>query len=178
MRSAARASAVIFETASKVKRHSMLWMVRRGCHGVTLFELLLVLSILALVTAVTVPMLLRSPTAELRAHAQAIAAGLRRTRDLALTYNRPTVFVVDVNARRFAMGGGRPPYQLPNSIDLVLYTARSELSHDGTGAIRFFPDGSSTGGRITLETQKRHYLVDVEWLTGRIRILDNATHQP
>lgn len=156
----------------------MLWMVRRGCHGVTLFELLLVLSILALVTAVTVPMLLRSPTAELRAHAQAIAAGLRRTRDLALTYNRPTVFVVDVNARRFAMGGGRPPYQLPNSIDLVLYTARSELSHDGTGAIRFFPDGSSTGGRITLETQKRHYLVDVEWLTGRIRILDNATHQP
>lgn len=146
--------------------------------GVTLFELLLVLGILALVSAVTVPMLLRNPTIELRAHAQAIAAGLRRTRDLAQTHNRATAFVVDVKARQFAMGGGRPPYQLPSSIELVLYTARSELDDQGVGAIRFYPDGSSTGGRITLKTEKRHYLVDVEWLTGRIRILNEATHQP
>lgn len=153
-------------------------MRRRACRGVTLFELLLVLSILALIITFTVPMLLRSPSAELRAHAQAIAAGLRRTRDLALTHNRPTAFVVDVNARRFAMGGGRPPYQLPNSVNLVLYTARSELRHESKGAIRFFPDGSSTGGRITLETEKRRYLVDVEWLTGRVRIFDQAAPQP
>lgn len=149
-------------------------MGKRACQGVTLFELLLVLSILALVTAVTVPMLVRSPTAELRAHAQAIAAGLRSTRDVALTYNRPTAFVVDVKARQVAMGQGRPPYQLPKSIDLVLYTARSELRRESIGAIRFFPDGSSTGGRITLKTERRHYLVDVEWLTGRIRILDQT----
>jgi general secretion pathway protein H len=156
----------------------MRTVMKGACLGVTLFELLLVLSILALVTAVTIPMLLRNPTAEVRAHAQAIAAGLRRTRDLALTYNRPMAFVVDVNARRFAMGGTQPPYQLPSSIKLTLYTARSELSDGGIGAIRFFPDGSSTGGRITLATQERHYLVDVEWLTGRIRVLDQAARQP
>ncbi|MGF1614996.1 MAG: GspH/FimT family protein [Gammaproteobacteria bacterium] len=146
--------------------------------GVTLFELLLVLSLLALITAVSVPMLWRSPAAELKAHAQAVAAGLRRTRDLALTYNRPAAFAVDVNERRFAMEEGRPPYQLPRSIDLVLYTAHSELSSEAVGAIRFFPDGSSTGGRITLKTDKRQYLVDVEWFTGRVRILEAAPQQP
>jgi general secretion pathway protein H len=153
-------------------------MGKRACLGVTLFELLLVLSILAFATAVTVPMLLRHPAAELKAHAQAVAAGLRRARDLALTYNRSTAFVVDVNARRFAVGEGRPLYQLPNSIDLLLYTARSELSHEDIGAIRFFPDGSSTGGRITLKTKQRQYLVDVEWLTGRTRILARAAPAP
>jgi general secretion pathway protein H len=153
-------------------------MRKRACHGVTLFELLLVLSILALATAITVPMLVRSPTAELRAHAQAIAAGLRSARDRALTHNRPTALVVDVKARRVVMGQGRPPYQLPKSIDLDLYTARSALSRKSIGAIRFFPDGSSTGGRITLKAERRHYLVDVEWLTGRVRILDQAAQRP
>jgi general secretion pathway protein H len=38
--------------------------------------------------------------------------------------------------------------------------------------VRFFPDGGSNGGRITLAAGDRKYDVDVDWLTGRVAILE------
>ena len=46
------------------------------------------------------------------------------------------------------------------------------MSSDKRGAIRFYPDGSSTGGRITVSSGERKFLVDVDWLTGRVSIED------
>ena len=43
---------------------------------------------------------------------------------------------------------------------------------DKTGAIRFFPDGGSDGGRVTIAAGERKYEVDIDWLTGRVAILD------
>ena len=40
------------------------------------------------------------------------------------------------------------------------------------GGIRFFPDGSSTGGYIALADDKTEYRVKVDWLTGHISIAD------
>jgi general secretion pathway protein H len=40
------------------------------------------------------------------------------------------------------------------------------------GAIRFFPDGGSNGGRVTVASGERKYEVDVDWLTGRVAILE------
>jgi len=37
-------------------------------------------------------------------------------------------------------------------------------------AIRFFPDGSATGGRISLGTQDAGWRVDVRWLTGEVSV--------
>ena len=48
--------------------------------------------------------------------------------------------------------------------------AQYMISDDKVGAIRFYPDGSSTGGRITVASGERKYLVDVDWLTGRVSI--------
>ncbi len=39
-------------------------------------------------------------------------------------------------------------------------------------SIRFYPDGSSTGGRNTGSSGEGKYLVDVDWLTGRVSIAD------
>jgi general secretion pathway protein H len=35
-------------------------------------------------------------------------------------------------------------------------------------SILFFPDGGSTGGRLTLATGDRRRLIAVDWLTGRV----------
>ncbi len=43
----------------------------------------------------------------------------------------------------------------------------------GRGGIRFYPDGSSTGGRVTLSLEGLQMRVDVEWLTGRVRITED-----
>jgi general secretion pathway protein H len=44
----------------------------------------------------------------------------------------------------------------------------------GTAAIRFFPDGSSSGGTISLSGANRDYFIGVDWLTGRVELLENA----
>ena len=55
---------------------------------------------------------------------------------------------------------------------MKLFTAQSDLVSDKIGAIRFFPDGGSNGGRVTVFAGERKYEVDVDWLTGRVAILD------
>jgi len=57
-------------------------------------------------------------------------------------------------------------------MELKLFTAQRDLIDGNTGSIRFYPDGGSNGGRITLGSGDRKYEVDVDWLTGRVAILD------
>ena len=57
-------------------------------------------------------------------------------------------------------------------MELKLFTAQKDLVDDKVGSIRFYPDGGSNGGRITLGSGDRKYEVDVDWLTGRVAILD------
>jgi general secretion pathway protein H len=68
--------------------------------------------------------------------------------------------------------GKKRQYPLPDNMAISLVTARSELDTDRVGKIRFFPDGTSTGGRITLARGERKYGVDINWLTGQVVILD------
>ncbi|MDX1606523.1 MAG: hypothetical protein R3202_10055, partial [Candidatus Competibacterales bacterium] len=68
---------------------------------------------------------------------------------------------------------GRPgSVALPADEDVTirLYTAQSELLDQKRGSIRFFPDGSSTGGHIALAEGGLEYRVNVDWLTGRVTI--------
>ena len=43
---------------------------------------------------------------------------------------------------------------------------------DRVGSIRFYPDGSSNGGRVTVGAGGRAFAVDVDWLTGHVTIND------
>jgi len=63
-------------------------------------------------------------------------------------------------------------HKLAQELELKLFTAQSDLINDNVGAIRFFPDGGSNGGRITLASGERKFNVDVDWLTGRVAILE------
>lgn len=130
------------------------------------------LVILVLAWAVAVPALRGTSSAELEAAARQLAAGLRQARSEAITRNRPYGLEIDVEARRFRLEDGGRSRAVSSDIDLDLYTARSERIDDARATIRFFPDGSSTGGRVGLRAGERAVAVDVDWLTGRIRILD------
>lgn len=55
---------------------------------------------------------------------------------------------------------------------LSLFAAKSEQVSETTGKIRFFPDGSFTGGRVGLARGQQKYHVTVDWLTGPISIVD------
>jgi general secretion pathway protein H len=134
--------------------------------GFTLVELMVVMVIIALVMGLVATSLSRSISgAEARVAARKVAAALRYTRTRAILDKQETVFMVDTEARSY-QAPGRPEVILPEGVDVSLTTARSELTSEDAGGIRFFPDGGSTGGHVDLAVNERLYRVDVAWLTG------------
>lgn len=134
--------------------------------GFTLVELLVVLVIIGLTLGLVSTSLSRSVSgAELRSAARNLAASLRYTRTQAILKKEEKVFLVDTENRSYT-APGREDVTLPEGMDVLLTTARSELTSEAVGGIRFFPDGGSTGGHVDLITKGREYRVNVAWLTG------------
>jgi general secretion pathway protein H len=145
--------------------------LRRNSQGFTLLELLVVLAIMVMVYALVPPLFsVGGSTTELRAAARHLAAGLRKARSEAITGKTETLLAVDVEARKFRLSGDPKTYSLPRDAKISVYTARTEVVSEQTGAIRFYPDGSSTGGRITVASGERKFRINVDWLTGRVEI--------
>lgn len=143
-------------------------------NGFTLLEIVVVIAIVGVLLAAVPGFMFRDQSGlRLETAVRTVADGLRRTRSEAVRRNRVQVFMVDVASRRFRAGGERPLTQLDRSLELGLATARSELIDEGTGSIRFFPDGSSTGGRVALASGDRYAEVTVDWLTGLVAIDDD-----
>jgi general secretion pathway protein H len=142
--------------------------------GVSLIELLIVLAIMGAVAAIAIPMFggTGASSTELRSAARQLAAGLRLARSEAVAQRRETFLVLDVAERRFKVDRHREEHALPRAIELKLFTAQKDLVDEKVGSIRFYPDGGSNGGRITVASGERKFEVDVDWLTGRVAILD------
>ena len=140
--------------------------------GFTLLEIIVVLVIGALVYMVVLsgPLLGKASAADLKAAARIIASGLRQAQTTAMATRRDAVLTIDVESREFVTTLDPSPKKLQGNIDLKLYAAQSEVTSERRGSIRFYPDGSSTGGRITVASGERKFLVDVDWLTGRVSI--------
>ncbi|MBS0327063.1 MAG: GspH/FimT family pseudopilin [Proteobacteria bacterium] len=146
---------------------------RVRARGFTLLEILIVLVLMAIITATVLPMLGGPvPTSELRGSARALAAGLRLARSEAVSQRRETFLTLDVAGRRFRVDRDPHVHMLPKKVDLKLFTAQNDLVDGSVGAIRFYPDGGSNGGRITIAAGERKFDVDVDWLTGRVAILE------
>lgn len=134
--------------------------------GFTLVELLVVLVIASLVLALVGTSISRSISgAEMRTAARKLATSIRYTRTRAIIGKSEQVFLVDTEQRSYT-APGRQPVSLPKEMNILLTTARSELTSETVGGIRFYPDGGSTGGSVELESNGRIYTVNVLWLTG------------
>ena len=134
--------------------------------GFTLFELLVVLMIMSLVTALALPSLRRAPDhLRLEAAARTLASALRFSRVAAMARNADVVLSVDAERRSFAFSGGAT-IELEPEISVHMVVAAPLRRGRGVGAIRFFPDGTSSGGDIVLALDQRRVRISVNWLTG------------
>ena len=142
--------------------------------GFTLVELLVVLLVLVLVIGVVTPLLIGGMRsgANIGRTARELAGGLRHARTEAIRLNRDTLFVLDTSERSYRLDAGKPLVGLPDDFEFELVTARSEQIDVSSGGIRFFADGTSTGGGITVSDDREQYRISVDWLTGRVRISD------
>ena len=147
-------------------------MIKRQ-QGFTLIELLLVIVIIAMAVAVAAPNIgSGNQTARLNGAAREIASALRFARGHALTRRKESVFLINLENNTYQLTDKNKTYKIAKEIAVTLDAAQSQLIDENQGGIRFFPDGSSTGGRITLEIGENKRQLDVNWLTGQVEIED------
>ena len=145
----------------------------RSQRGFTLLEVIVVLVMGAIIYALILSAPLgKASAADLKAAARSLASGLRTAQSTAMATRRDALLTVDMASREYITTGEHEVRKLPSNIELKLFTAQTEVTSEHTGSIRFYPDGSSTGGRITVGSGERKYFVDVDWLTGRVAIND------
>lgn len=139
--------------------------------GFSLIELLIALVLLVAALALAPPYFNKGlTTAKFKSSVRLVAAGLRSAQSQAIARNQEKLFILDVEKRQFSIGAESPPTKLPSSLTLTLKTAESEQISDSEGGIRFFPDGSSTGGAITVASDTASLSLAVDWITGKVDI--------
>lgn len=142
--------------------------------GFSLLELMVVMLIITLLFALVGTSISRSiQGAEIRNASREIVAGIRHTRGQAIIQRQQQIFHVDADAKTWT-AAGREPVEIPEGMDITIETARSELTGENAGGIRFYPDGASTGGSVELLAGERTWAVEVSWLTGEVSIRQEA----
>jgi general secretion pathway protein H len=143
---------------------------RRRAAGFTLIEIVIVLAVLgfalALILDYKAPW---SSALDLKATAAEVAQQLRLARTEAIARDQPVEFALDLARHRYRIDG-LPAHPLPAQFALQMLMIAGEQQGPGGGAIRFNPDGSSSGGRISLSSGNQRIAVGVDWLTGRVTI--------
>jgi len=140
--------------------------------GFTLLETLVVMSIAALMFAIIPPMLPNvMDNTYAKSAARKLAINLKHVRSIAIATQQETTLSLDTENKLFQINDKTEKLKLSDDTKLSLTTAKSEQLSEHEGQIRFFPDGSSTGGQIKLAYLSNEFLIDVNWLTGKVRIL-------
>ena len=75
-----------------------------------------------------------------------------------------------MNKKNYTVSKRNKVYPIPKSVVVKVVTAKSQIKSDELASIRFFPDGSSTGGRVTFAQGKSAWKVDINWLSGQIEL--------
>jgi general secretion pathway protein H len=142
----------------------------KRARGLSLIELLVVIVLIAAASGIAAMALTSGmPGQQLRNGARQVAAELRFTRAQAIVSGRSQQFQLNAATREWS-AAGRHKGQLPAEIAVVATTARQEQPADGIAVVRFFPDGSATGGRIVLQRGEAAWRIDVGWLTGDVSL--------
>lgn len=145
--------------------------LERRSTGITLIETIVALAIAALLTATATPAIGRAiDRARTDGSTRELVLALKAVRQAARTSGAESLFTLDVVTRSYRIAHDRERVlAAPDGATITLLTAESERLAESAGAIRFFPDGSSTGGTITLTHRDRAQHVEIDWLTGHVR---------
>lgn len=151
--------------------------MRRSTHhrrtlarGVSLLEMLLVVALIAAASVLAAAAFSGGVGGmQLRSAAKEIAAQLRYTRTRAISSGAPQTFVIDPRAHTWQAPDGRSG-EIPADLRVAFTGARQLQPSPGEGAIVFFADGASTGGRVQVGLKGAAWNIDVAWLTGQVKL--------
>jgi general secretion pathway protein H len=148
--------------------------VRQG--GFSLIEMIAVIVLVGIAASVVTLSFSKSlGNAKIQAASRDLVAALRYTRGQAIVKGKQTALDLDLQNNTY-QAPGRALVKLPTEMRMTLLTADTEQTSATSGRIRFFPDGASTGGHISVFMGQREWRVNVSWLTGQVVREEVATH--
>ena len=144
-------------------------MTPKRIRGFTLIELLVTMMIMVAILLVAVPQFARAMTGlQLRESTQTIAAMLRQTRNSAITSANETTLLLNMEKQTLLADGAA--YRWPDDIKVEpVNDDTALLATDMT--IHFYPDGTASAALLSISAGEREYVVAVDWLTGRVKVL-------
>jgi len=134
--------------------------------GFTLIEVLVVLAIIAVLVTVALPRLQLDDGTRLRATSFALESDLRLLRNTAMRTGKPTGLIPTIEG--YALEPAGLKRSVPTGFTLSAEAPRSDLLLGRRPQIRFFGDGGSTGGILTLRRDTLSSQVEVRGLDGKI----------
>ncbi len=144
-------------------------VVRFRARGFTLLEMLLVMTLAALIVTV-VPASFNAvlPHVEREAELRGLVSTLRSVRGMAIRERREVSLMLDLKRRQYQQVGSEQVIQLPEVVVLSFRPAFASSVEQSPVVIRFFADGSSSGGTIELAAADARYEIQIDWLSGRV----------
>lgn len=137
--------------------------------GFTLIELTIVLLIVVLgFTVIGTNIASGNQSAQLKAVARDLGSALRYARGQALISHKEVAVAINLAENSYQVSNRDKVYHFSDEIDITLVIAQEEFTDEEIGQIRFYPDGSSSGGKITMEWGELSYQLEVNWLSGKV----------
>jgi general secretion pathway protein H len=137
--------------------------------GFTLVELLVVLTMIALAMAAVPTIVAGLPSVRLRTAADDMVATLRELHQQAIRRGETTELILNAAARVYRISTDPAPRRLPPIVAELGFKPTAVVSSGGNTSIRFFADGSATGGAVLFKNGERLAAIKVDWLTGRVQ---------
>ena len=139
--------------------------------GFTLIELSVVLTIVVLgFSVISLNISSGHQTTQLYAISRDLVSALRYVRGQALVKHQSLSLALNLSDNTYQVEGQNKHYKIPDGMALTVVIAQDEFKHGQIAQIRFYPDGSSSGGRITLTWEALIVSVDINWLSGKIEL--------
>jgi len=135
--------------------------------GFTLLELIVTLVVLAVAVGLVAPTIGRSTeTLRARAEVAGFSATFRHAREQAITTREPYTVAVNPTNRLLIVTTGEDEVRWTRTL-----SSRVDIRAETPGslAVRFEPQGTSSGGEYRLSSGKITYRVTVDPVTGRVR---------
>lgn len=135
--------------------------------GFTLLELLIVITIVALMSTLVGVNLHGRERTDLGSVVRTLVTDLRYVRSQAMINNLDTELIFDISANTYTSQQAKIDRSLPETMALTLTLDHRDIV-DTRGRIVFYPDGSSSGGEVRLSMNGRNMEVAISWLNGYI----------
>lgn len=138
--------------------------------GYSLIELIVAMTILAMLVSVTAYGLGLAPRGtSFRAQSAQVMRTLQLAQSRAIAERRVVSVEFNVRDKLWRLDGGEATAFDP-SFAIALRLPDSELTTPDSARISFYPDGSSSGGRLSLQRGDATRAIFVDWISGQISV--------